>query len=72
MPARKKDKPSQREAFINAARELGVDMSEDQFIKAMRNIAPAKRPPTKEEIARMSTKEKYDLFGTRFRKDHPK
>jgi hypothetical protein len=40
MPARKKKKPSQREAFIKAARELGVDMTEDQFKETMRKIAP--------------------------------
>jgi hypothetical protein len=29
-------------------------------------------PPTQDEIAKMSTQEKYDLFGTRYVTKHPK
>ena len=48
MPAKKppaEDEKPQRERFIEAAREAGVDETGEEFEKAFRKIAPPKRRP---------------------------
>lgn len=42
--SQQRPKPSQHDAFLNAARELGCDESEERFDAALRKVASS--PPT--------------------------
>jgi hypothetical protein len=57
MPKKKNHStPEQdKERFIAAARELGCDISEDEFAEAIKKLAQAK-PTSKDDVKRMAKK----------------
>lgn len=54
--SQQRPKPSQHSAFLDAARELGCDKSEERFDAALRKVASSPPTPKPEPKAKPETK----------------